>query len=67
MSRVLTGANGEEATDVVLDAQIQAKQLPPPPFKGMVKGAESGSTMYHVAQTTHACNTALNQMAHALL
>ncbi|DBA74936.1 TPA: hypothetical protein ACH3X2_009264 [Trebouxia sp. C0005] len=33
-----TGSNGEEATNVLLDAQIQAKQLPPPPFKGMVKG-----------------------------
>ncbi|KAL3160133.1 hypothetical protein ABBQ32_010906 [Trebouxia sp. C0010 RCD-2024] len=35
----IPGTNGEaEATDVLLDAQIKAKQLPPPPFKSMVKG-----------------------------
>lgn len=29
---------GAESTDVLLDARIKAKQLPPPPFKNMVKG-----------------------------
>lgn len=31
---------GAESTDVLLDAQIKAKQLPPPPFKNMVKGTK---------------------------
>lgn len=34
----IKGADGKETTDVQLDAQIKVKQLPPPPFKGMVKG-----------------------------
>ena len=37
-SWLATGADGKETTDVQLDAQIKVKQLPPPPFKGMVKG-----------------------------
>ena len=38
IDHVAAGTDGEETTDVLLDAQIKAKQLPPPPFKGMVKG-----------------------------
>lgn len=41
-STLRAGTNGEaEATDVLLDAQIKAKQLPPPPFKSMVKGTSA--------------------------
>ena len=40
------GINGQpETTDVLLDAQIKAKQLPPPPFKGMVKSASTTSAL----------------------
>lgn len=43
------GIDGEaETTDVLLDAQIKAKQLPPPPFKGMVKGTVSAATQLAV-------------------
>lgn len=34
-------AESEQETTVCLDARIKAKQLPPPPFKGMVKGMQA--------------------------
>ena len=35
------GADKAEETEVKLDAKIACNQLPPPPFKNLVKGAHS--------------------------
>ena len=46
---LFAGINGEaESTDVTLDAWIKAKQLPPPPFKSMVKGISACSKIMAV-------------------
>ena len=34
-----TGAGHADETEVILDAKIACSQLPPPPFKGLVKSA----------------------------
>ena len=38
------GADKAEETEVKLDAKIACNQLPPPPFKGLVKGVLAPAT-----------------------
>lgn len=53
---------GAESTDVLLDAQIKAKQLPPPPFKNMVKGTRLAEML--LPSTKWADKTCALRIAH---